>query len=64
MAKGKKSGTQVVLASRIKEVAKKAGLRVAGDFVAAANAAALDLLGAATRRAKGNKRGTLRPQDL
>lgn len=59
-----KKGTQVVLASRIKEVAKKAGLRVAGDFVPAANDAAIALLTAATKRAKANKRGTLRPQDL
>lgn len=68
MAKAKKaakaSAVQVVLASRIKEVAKGAGVRVSGDFVDAANAAVVALIKAAIGRAKGNGRQTIRPQDI
>lgn len=68
MAKAKKaakaSSIQVVLASRIKEVARAANVRVAGDFVDAANAAVVALLKKAIDRAKGNSRQTIRPQDI
>lgn len=68
MAKAKKaakaSAVQVVLASRIKEVARTAGVRVSGDFVDAANAAVVALIKAAIGRAKGNGRQTIRPQDI
>lgn len=68
MAKAKKAAkaaaVQVVLASRIKEVAKGAGVRVSGDFVDAANAAVVALIKAAIGRAKGNGRQTIRPQDI
>lgn len=55
---------QVVLASRIKDIARGAGVRVSGDFVDAANAAAVGLISAAIARAKGNGRQTIRPQDI
>ncbi len=67
MAKAKKGGkpaVQVVLASRIKDIARSAGVRVSGDFVDAANAAAVGLINAAIGRAKGNGRQTIRPQDI
>ncbi|MEK8024117.1 MAG: hypothetical protein AAB229_09965 [Candidatus Hydrogenedentota bacterium] len=67
MAKAKKGGkpaAQVVLASRIKDIARSAGVRVSGDFVDAANAAAVGLINAAIGRAKGNGRQTIRPQDI
>lgn len=63
--KAAKSGSvQVVLASRIKDIARTANVRVSGDFVEAANAAAVDLLKKAIGRAKGNGRQTIRPQDI
>lgn len=62
---GKSSGNvQVVLASRIKDVARGANVRVAGDFVDAANAACIDLLKKAINRCKGNGRQTIRPSDI
>ncbi len=67
MAKKKaaaKGAVQVVLASRIKEVAKSANVRVSGDFVDAANAAVVALVKAAIGRAKANGRQTIRPQDI
>lgn len=62
--KGGKSSVQVVLASRIKDVARSANVRVAGDFVDAANSAVVDLLKKAIDRAKGNGRQTIRPSDI
>ena len=50
--------------SRIKDIARSAGVRVSGDFVDAANAAAVGLINAAIGRAKGNGRQTIRPQDI
>ena len=38
----KPASIQVVLASRIKEVAKAGGVRVSGDFVEAANKATVE----------------------
>lgn len=55
---------QVLVNSRIKEIAKGAKIRVSGEFYEAANKAAVELLTKAIARAKGNKRGTLRPADL
>jgi histone H3/H4 len=68
MAKAKKaakaSSVQVVLASRIKEVARAANVRVSGDFVDAANAAVVASIKQAIARAKANGRQTIRPQDI
>ena len=68
MAKAKKAAkaaaVQVVLASRIKEVARAANVRVAGDFVDAANDAVVALIKKAIGRAKDNGRQTIRPQDI
>ncbi len=63
-APASKGSVQVVLASRIKEVARAANVRVSGDFVDAANAAVVALIKAAIGRAKGNGRQTIRPQDI
>ena len=62
--KGGKSAVQVVLASRIKDIARSANIRVAGDFVAAANSTVVGVISGAIARAKSNGRQTLRPQDL
>ena len=45
-----------VYASRIKELAKKAGLRMSGDAAEALNAQIAEMVKAAAARAKGNKR--------
>lgn len=60
----KSASVQVVLASRIKELARGGNVRVSGDFVDAANKAVVDLIKAAISRAKANGRQTIRPQDI
>ncbi|RMH58810.1 MAG: hypothetical protein D6679_03645 [Candidatus Hydrogenedentota bacterium] len=62
--KAAKKGVQVILASRVKEVARSAKVRVSGDFVDAANDAVVDLIKKAVARAKANGRQTIRPQDI
>jgi histone H3/H4 len=53
-----------VYASRIKELAKKAGLRMSGDAAEALNAQIAEMVKAAAARAKGNKRKTIYPFDF
>ena len=53
-----------VVASRVKEIVKAANLRCDGNLPEAVNAKVVDLMKAACGRAKANKRGTVRPQDL
>jgi histone H3/H4 len=48
-----------VYASRIKELAKKHGLRMSGDAAEALNAQIVEMVKAAAERAKGNKRKTI-----
>ena len=55
---------QLVVASRIKEAARAADIRVSGDFADAFNAEVNEVLQRAITRAKNNNRGTLRPGDL
>ena len=55
---------QLVVASRIKEAARAADIRVAGDFADAFNAEVNEVLQRAIARAKANNRSTLRPGDL
>lgn len=68
MAKAKKGASggrvQVVLASRIKDIARTAKVRVSGDFVEAANSEVNAVLRRAIDRAKQNGRQTVRPQDI
>ena len=53
-----------VYASRIKELAKKHGLRMSGDAADALNAEIINMVKAAADRAKGNKRKTIYPFDF
>ncbi len=53
-----------MVASRIKEAARAADIRVSGDFAEAFNAEVNEVLSRAINRAKGNGRATLRPGDL
>lgn len=55
-------GDMVVVRSKIKEHGD--GLNVAGDFAEALNDKVVELIKDAARRAKENKRGTLKPRDL
>lgn len=66
MAKAKKASSkiQVVLNSRIKEIARQAKVRVAGDFADAVNDEVNALIKRAIDRAKKNNRQTVRPQDV
>jgi histone H3/H4 len=52
----------LVVRSKIKEVAKD--VNVSGDFAAALSEKVEALVNDAVRRAKENKRGTIKPRDL
>ena len=54
----------VVVGSKVKETIKGQGIRCSGDLVEALNSHVQGVLTAAVGRAKANKRGTVRPQDL
>jgi hypothetical protein len=54
----------VVIASKIKDVVKAAGLQSSGDLVDGVSAKVHDMLAAAIQRAKANGRATVRPYDL
>ncbi|MAF36705.1 DUF1931 domain-containing protein [archaeon] len=52
----------LVVRSKIKEAAE--GVNVSGDFAAALSEKVEQLIKDAVRRAKENKRGTIKPRDL
>lgn len=54
----------VVVGSKVKEVIRSAGFQSDDEFVQAVSDKVHELLGAAIKRCKGNKRGTVRPYDL
>lgn len=60
----KAAAANVVVGSKVKEAIKKSGIRCSGDLVDALNSHVHGVLKAAVARAKANKRGTVRPQDL
>ena len=65
MAKKKKSSVlQVAVASRVKEVIKKAGLRSDGKLADAVNVKLIEILQNAAVRCKANRRSTVRGHDL
>ena len=68
MAKAKKaakgSAGNLVVASKVKDVVRGAGVRAAGDLTDAVSAAVGGMLKKAIERCKTNGRGTIRPQDL
>jgi hypothetical protein len=61
--KGKKAAPGELIISKSRTKAS-VGLKVASDLYAALDGAVRDMLGKAEGRARANKRGTLRPQDL
>ncbi len=60
----KAAAANVVVGSKVKEAIKANGIRCSGDLVDALNDHVHGVLKAAVGRAKANKRGTVRPQDL
>ena len=60
----KKAAANVVVGSKVKEAIKANNIRCSGDLVDALNDHVHGVLKAAVGRAKANKRGTVRPQDL
>jgi hypothetical protein len=54
----------LVIASKIKDVVKAAGLQSSGDLVDGVSARVHEMLAAAVQRAKANGRATVRPYDL
>ena len=63
-AKGGKSGGNLVVGSKVKEMIKGQGVRMAGDLLEALNDTVSTCLKEAVSRCKANNRGTVRPQDL
>jgi hypothetical protein len=55
---------QLVVASKVKDAVKTQDVRMSSDFVEALNSEVDALVARAVARAKDNKRGTVRPQDL
>ncbi len=54
----------LVVASKIKDVVKAAGLQSSGDLVDGVSEKVYSMLAAAAERAKANGRATVRPYDL
>jgi hypothetical protein len=54
----------VVIASKIKDVVKAAGLQSSGDLIDGVSEKVHAMLAAAIARAKANGRATVRPYDL
>jgi DNA-binding protein HU-beta len=54
----------VVIASKLKEAVKKHDVRMASDFVHAVSEQVHDIVEKAAKRAKANRRSTVRPDDL
>ena len=61
-ARGKSGGDLIISKSRTKAAAKKCN--VGGEFYGALDRAVRQMIAQAEARALGNKRKTLRPQDL
>jgi hypothetical protein len=62
--KGKGARESLVVGSKVKAYVRSKGGIVAGDLLSAVSAKVYELLDAAVERSKGNKRSTVRPQDL
>jgi histone H3/H4 len=60
----KKVASNVVVGSKVKEAVKASGVRCSGDLVEALNDHVHTVLKSAVGRARANKRGTVRPQDI
>ena len=54
----------LIVQSKVKEHIKEGGKRMSGDFVDALDDAVKALVDEAIRRAEGNGKGTVKPNDL
>jgi hypothetical protein len=59
-----KGGANLVVGSKVKELIKGQGVRMAGDLLDSLNGSVSALVKGAVARCKANGRGTVRPQDL
>ncbi len=64
MAEENKEREVVVVASKVKDVIKAAGLQSSGDLVDGVSDKVHEMIMAAIARAKANGRATVRPYDL
>jgi hypothetical protein len=64
MSEEQKAREVLVVASKIKDVVKAAGLQSSGDLIDGVSDKVYDMLKAAAERAKANGRATIRPYDL
>ncbi len=62
--KSGKSRDVLVIASKVKEFIKSKGCMTSSDTLPALSEKVYALLNAAVERTKGNKRSTVKPQDL
>jgi hypothetical protein len=58
------SKESVLVVSKLREAVRSHDIRMAGEFVEALNDQVHELISKAVNRARGNKRGTVRPDDL
>lgn len=54
----------MVVASKVREYLKSRGVKMSGDLPEALNKVVMMVLDNAASRAKGNKRSTVKPQDV
>lgn len=64
MAAKKKNREMLVVASKVKQCVRDAGLMASGDLIEAVNEKVHEILEAAVERTRANKRSTMRPHDL
>ncbi len=64
MAEEQKEREVVVVASKVKDVIKAAGLQSSGDLIDGVSDKVHEMIAAAIARAKANGRATVRPYDL
>ena len=61
---GGKNGAQYVVGSKVKDALKKAGCRTGGDALDSLNEMVAWMIDRAAKRAKANKRQTIRGEDF
>ena len=61
---GSKAGAQYVVGSKVKDALRKSGCRTAGDALDSLNGHVAWLIEMAAKRAKANKRQTVRGEDF
>jgi len=62
--KGGKGREVLVVASKVKEFIKSKGCMTSGDTIGALSEKVYEVLSDAVDRTKGNRRSTVKPQDL